>query len=237
MGQDTSFDPEGIPTRLQNRCEFLQLFGKGLGYGAVATVLPACGGDGGGSGSSSPDEGPSVVPKPVVPLASPEYTALKRTSFGPHRDAMTAIKNLGIGNYLEQQLDYVNISDGSLEADIQALFPLTLRTPLQLIDGFPDNICSVVLEMISATQYRQMFSQRQLYEIMVEFWSDHFNIHLVNGLGPTLKPFDDQQVIRVHALGNFRALLHASAESGAMQFYLDNFLNQAIAPNENYAAN
>jgi hypothetical protein len=235
MGKDTSFDPEGILTRLQNRREFLQLFGKGLGYGAVATVLPACGGGGGGSGSSSPDEGPSVVPKPVVPLASPEYTALKRTSFGPHRDAMTAIKNLGISNYLEQQLDYVNISDGSLEADIQALFPLTLQTPLQLIDGFPDNIFSVALEMISATQYRQMFSQRQLYEIMVEFWSDHFNIHLVNGLGPTLKPFDDQQVIRVHALGNFRDLLHASAKSGAMQFYLDNFLNQAIAPNENYA--
>jgi uncharacterized protein (DUF1800 family) len=80
-----------------------------------------------------------------------------------------------------------------------------------------------------------MFSKRQLYEVMVEFWSDHFNIHLVNGLGPTLKPFDDQQVIRQHALGNFSDLLHASAKSAAMQFYLDNFLNQAVAPNENYA--
>ena len=70
--------------------------------------------------------------------------------------------------------------------------------------------------MISATQYRQMFGSRQLFEIMVEFWSDHFNIHLNNGLGPTLKPFDDQQVIRTHALGNFRDLLHASAKSPAM---------------------
>jgi len=148
---------------------------------------------------------------------------------------LAAIKNLGISNYLEQQLDYLNITDGSLEADIQASFPLTLQTPLQLIGGFPDNIFSVALEMIAATQYRQMFSKRQLYEIMVEFWSDHFNIHLVNGLGPTLKPFDDQQVIRQHALGKFSDLLHASAKSGAMQFYLDNFLNQAVAPNENYA--
>ena len=89
--------------------------------------------------------------------------------------------------------------------------------------------------MIGAAQYRQMFSQRQLYEVMVEFWSDHFNIHLVNGLGPTLKPEDDRQVIRAHALGNFRDLLHASAKSPSMLFYLDNFFNLASAPNENYA--
>jgi hypothetical protein len=233
MEKNTSLDLEGILARLQNRREFLQLFGKGLGYGAVATVLPACGG---GSSGSTDDEAPQAsAPKSVVPEASREYTALKRTSFGPHRDELIAIKNLGISNYLEQQLDYLNITDGSLEAHIQASFPLTLQTPLQLIEGFPDNIFGVALEMIAATQYRQMFSKRQLYEIMVEFWSDHFSIHLVNGLGPTLKPFDDQQVIRVHALGNFHDLLHASAKSGAMQFYLDNFLNQAVAPNENYA--
>jgi len=232
MEKDTSLDLEGVLARLQNRREFLQLFGKGLGYGAVATVLPACGG---GSSGSADDDSPVPAPKPAIPAASREYSALKRTSFGPHRDALIAIKNLGVDNYLEQQLDYLNIPDGSLEADIQAMFPLTLQTPLQLLDGFPDNIFSVALEMIAATQYRQMFSKRQLYEIMVEFWSDHFNIHLVNGLGPTLKPFDDQQVIRQHALGKFSDLLHASAKSGAMQFYLDNFLNQAVAPNENYA--
>ena len=63
------------------------MFGRGLGYGALATVLPACGG-GGGSGSDD-DAVPvatanlSPIPKPQVP----EYSALKRTSFGPHRDA------------------------------------------------------------------------------------------------------------------------------------------------------
>ena len=89
--------------------------------------------------------------------------------------------------------------------------------------------------MTGATQYRQIFSRRQLYEVMVEFWSDHFNIHLLNGLGPTLKPADDIQVIRAHALGNFGDLLRASAHSPSMLFYLDNYLNQASAPNENYA--
>ncbi len=65
MGQDTSFDLESILARLQNRREFLQLFGKGLGYGALATMLPACGG---GGGSSSSDEDSPVILKPVKSL-------------------------------------------------------------------------------------------------------------------------------------------------------------------------
>jgi len=230
MANDKSFDLDGILERLQNRREFLQFFGKGLGYSALATILPACGGS--SSGSSNEPLPPQRI---VIPKASPEYTALKRTSFGPHRDELTSINNLGITPYLEQQLDHLNIDVSALEAEIATQFPLTLQTPAQLILNFPDNIFDVATQMIAATQYRQMFSQRQLYEIMVEFWSDHFNIHLVNGLGPTLKPYDDQQVIREHALGNFRELLHASAKSSAMLFYLDNFLNQASAPNENYA--
>jgi uncharacterized protein (DUF1800 family) len=232
MGKEPSFDLESILAKLQNRREFLQLFGKSLGYGALATMLPACGG---GGGSSSSDEVSVTVQKPVIPAASPEYTVLKRTSFGAHRDELATIKNLGISNYLEQQLTLPAAVDAALEAEIQAKFPLVLQTPPDLLAGFPDNIFNVAIEMISATQYRQTFSKRQLFEVMVEFWSDHFNIHLVNGLGPTLKPYDDRQVIRLHALGNFRDLLHASAKSGAMQFYLDNFLNQAVAPNENYA--
>lgn len=232
MANDKSFDLDGILGRLQNRREFLQFFGKGLGYGALGTMLPACG----GSGSGSSDD--ALPPQRIaIPKASSEYTVLKRTSFGPHRDELASIKNLGITPYLEQQLDHLNIDVSALEAEIATQFPLTLQTPAQLILNFPDNIFDVATQMIAATQYRQMFSQRQLFEIMVEFWSDHFNIHLVNGLGPTLKPHDDQQVVRKHALGNFRDLLHASAKSSAMLFYLDNFINQAgpDGANENYA--
>ncbi len=233
MADDTVFDLDGILARLQNRREFLQLLGKGLGYGAIATVLPACG----GSSSDSADEpsSPASPPKIAVPKASPEYTVLKRTSFGPHRDELASIKNIGITDYLERQLDYENINVDALETEIATQFPLTLQTPAGLIQNFPNNIFDVATQMIAATQYRQMFSGRQLFEIMVEFWGDHFNIHLVNGLGPTLKPYDDRQVIREHALGNFRELLHASAKSPAMLFYLDNFFNQVGGPNENYA--
>ena len=239
MAEDTSSELDKILTSLQDRREFLALFGKGLGYGALATVLPACGGGGGGGGggSGSSDEAAPVV----VPKASREYSVLKRTSFGPHRDELASINNLGISAYLENQLDHLNIDVAALEVEIATRFPLSLQTPVQLFAGFPNNIFEVATQMIAATQYRQMFSKRQLHEIMVEFWSDHFNIHLVNGLGPTLKPFDDQQVIRDYALGkpgmlgNFSELLHASAKSSAMLFYLDNFLSAAGNPNENYA--
>jgi len=215
---------------LRNRREFLKLFAKGFGYSALASALPACGGGGGGGGNPG-----QSVQTAVIPQASSEYTALKRTSYGVHRDALSAIQNMGIDAYLEEQLDYTQIDDGNLEGTIQTLFPLTRQSPAQLIGGFPDNIATIAQQMTGATQYRQIFSRRQLYEVMVEFWSDHFNIHLLNGLGPTLKPEDDRQVIRTHALGNFRDLLHASAKSPAMLFYLDNFFNLASAPNENYA--
>ncbi len=225
MDKQTPFDLSTVLDSLHSRRDFIKLFGKGLGYTALASSLPAC---------SSSDDGPAPL---VIPQASAEYTTLKRTSFGVHRDALSSIQSMGIDAYLEQQLDHTNINDGNLEATIQNLFPLTTQTAEQLYAGFPDNIYSVATQMIAAAQYRQMFSQRQLYEVMVEFWSDHFNIHLVNGLGPTLKPEDDLHVIRSHALGNFRDMLHASAKSPAMLFYLDNFLNvaSASAPNENYA--
>ncbi|NOY67763.1 MAG: DUF1800 domain-containing protein [Gammaproteobacteria bacterium] len=224
MDIDKKNNGKFILDNLQTRREFLKLLGKGLGYSAILTSLPGCGG-----GGSSP------TPVAQIPMASPEYVTLKRTSFGVHRDELASIQAIGINAYLEQQLNYQNINDDNLENTLRTRFPLAFQTPAQLYAGFPENTQDINVDMISATQHRQIFSKRQLYEVMVEFWSDHFNIQLLNGLGPTLKPTDDLQVIRIHALGNFRDLLQASASSPSMIFYLDNFFNQAAAPNENYA--
>ncbi len=218
---------DAVLDSLRNRREFLQLLAKGLGYTSLVSLLPGCGGGGGGEGTTTPES--------AVPAASESYRVLKRTSFGVHRDELARMQNLGVSAYLEEQLDHLLIDDGSLESDLRALFPLVFQTPAQLYAGFPDNIGEVARQMVAATQYRQIFSRRQLYEVMVEFWSDHFNIQFLNGLCPALKPRDDLEVVRAHALGNFRDLLHASAGSPAMLFYLDNFYNIASAPNENYA--
>jgi len=82
---------------------------------------------------------------------------------------------------------------------------------------------------------RQVYSKRQLYELIVEFWTDHFNIYAEKGNCFYLKTVDDREVIRKHALGSFRDLIWASAHSPAMMVYLDNQANHKGAPNENYA--
>lgn len=232
-----------IISRILNRREFVNLMSRGMGGSALAFSslhLSGCGnggsGDSNGNDDSEDDDtgnNDNTDTNNVDP--SPEYTVLKRTSFGVSQSSMAQIESQGINEFLEQQLDYQAIDDGNLEATIATLFPLTQATAAELLAGFPDNIGDVAVQMASATQYRQIYSKRQLYEIMVEFWSDHFTIHLLNGLGPTLKPIDDRDVIRQHALGNFRDLLHASAKSPAMLFYLDSYINQLAAPNENYA--
>lgn len=70
---------------------------------------------------------------------------------------------------------------------------------------------------------RSVESDRQLYEVMVDFWSNHFNIDATKVRAA--KVVDEQQVIRPHAMGKFRDLLGASANSAAMMIYLDNQLS------------
>jgi uncharacterized protein (DUF1800 family) len=70
---------------------------------------------------------------------------------------------------------------------------------------------------------------------MVEFWTNHFNVYILDGNARYYKTVDDREVIRRHAMGKFGDLLRASARSPAMLFYLDNFLNVASGPQENYA--
>lgn len=69
-------------------------------------------------------------------------------------------------------------------------------------------------------------SEKQLNEVMVDFWSNHFNIDATKVRAA--KVVDDQQVIRPHVLGKFRDLLNASSTSAAMMIYLDNA--QSVAP-------
>ncbi len=92
-----------------------------------------------------------------------------------------------------------------------------------------------IIELILAAIYRALYSPRQLFERMTIFWTDHFNIHIFSDLAFLLKPTDDREVVRAHAMGSFPELLSASAHSPAMLSYLTNDSNVKGAPNENYA--
>ena len=76
---------------------------------------------------------------------------------------------------------------------------------------------------------RAVYSERQLQEVMVDFWTNHFNVYAAKGADRWLLISYDRDTIRPHTLGKFADLLRATAESPAMLFYLDNF--QSLSPN------
>jgi uncharacterized protein (DUF1800 family) len=90
-------------------------------------------------------------------------------------------------------------------------------------EGFrPGVSVQVVGELLTAKLVRATESKRQLQEVLVDFWSNHFNLDVKKQAVRTLKTADERDVIRPHVLGRFRDLLGASAKSPAMLIYLDN---------------
>ena len=81
-------------------------------------------------------------------------------------------------------------------------------------------------ELMEQKIIRAVSSERQLQEVLVDFWFNHFNISMRKG--PLIQPFlteYERDVVRPHVLGRFRDLLGAVAESPAMLLYLDNWLS------------
>lgn len=149
---------------------------------------------------------------------------------------------LGFGQYIEYHLAHTAISDkvldgylGSTSSEVQGqeVFATLWMTPYQL--GQQTSTTNIMNAQIRAMILRAAYSQRQLFERVVEFWSDHFNIWIgQDELIQRLKTPDDRDVIRKYALTTFGDLLRASAKSPAMLAYLDNNLNTRTGGNENY---
>src|SRR5207237_6837123 len=74
---------------------------------------------------------------------------------------------------------------------------------------------------------RAMYSERQLQEVLVDFWFNHFNVYAGKGRTAEFLPDYERDVIRPHVFDHFRDLLEADAKSPAMLFYLDNWLSAA----------
>jgi uncharacterized protein (DUF1800 family) len=87
----------------------------------------------------------------------------------------------------------------------------------------------VVDELYQAKLIRAIYSERQLEEVMTDFWFNHFNVFVGKGPERLLLTNYEQDVIRPRALGRFEDLLVATAKSPAMLFYLDNWLS--VGPN------
>jgi len=88
-------------------------------------------------------------------------------------------------------------------------------------------------ELAQAKLLRAVYSERQLDEVMNDFWFNHFNVFIGKGPDRYMITAYERDVIRPHALGKFKDLLVATAKSPAMLFYLDNW--QSVGPNSDLA--
>jgi uncharacterized protein (DUF1800 family) len=107
------------------------------------------------------------------------------------------------------------------------LLPAAYRRQALLISNPQQGI---VNEVIEAKLQRAVLSNRQLEEVLVDFWFNHFNVSVTKQQVRNLLPSYERDAIRPHVLGRFRDMLLATARHPAMLFYLDNHLSQAPRP-------
>lgn len=190
--------------------------------------------------------GPGRTGEPELPPLG--VVAHARMAFGHAPGDLDAFEALGstdgerLTAFIQQQLDdYELLDDSDLEARLAAGGFTTLGktreqlwTEHMLVPDDPVNWYQPLSDLTMATLMRQTYSKRQLLEVIVDFWHNHFNI-----CGSDVAPMmvhQDRDVLRPHALGSFRDLLGAVAASPSMLLYLDGAVNTKDGtPNENYA--
>jgi uncharacterized protein (DUF1800 family) len=172
------------------------------------------------------------------PEASDEEKAAKKT-----QDQATAVriagqlfalpKNQRMAFLLQQpvpdRIAFANNLPGDMRNQLNADFTPREREALLGMQGGIGSAYQIGSELAQAKVLRSILSERQLQEVMTDFWFNHFNIFLPKDSDQWYTTAYECDTIRPLALGKFRDLLLATAESPAMMVYLDNWLS--IGPN------
>jgi uncharacterized protein (DUF1800 family) len=176
---------------------------------------------------------------------------VNRLSFGARPGDYEQVQAMGVDRYIQSQLNPAQIPEPpALTAKLTTLPSLAIdagsmvqlfRTPKDPANPNAKNEALIttgrdILKAATAARlWRAIDSPRQLEEVMVDFWFNHFNVHSGKGRTKIWLNSYEQTAIRPHALGKFRDLLSATARHPAMLYYLDNWQNTAKGLNENYA--
>ncbi len=140
----------------------------------------------------------------------------------------------GARAWFDKQLDVGSVPD-TRASTLRSWWPSLNRTPAQLwqrqLDG-TEGGWAVMQDLQRYQIARRMISQRQVHEVMSEFWQHHLNVP-VDGDGVFTHRVSYDETVREHALGSFADLLYATTTHPAMGIYLDNAVSTATNPNEN----
>jgi uncharacterized protein (DUF1800 family) len=172
---------------------------------------------------------------------------LSRLAFGARPGDVDRVRSMGVDRWIAMQLQPSRIRDTAAERIVAGLPTLSMSSrelferhpPPQVVRREQGSMRSrddsaevrraaqesrrVLAEMQIAKVARAVASERQLEEVMVDFWENHFTVFAGKGPERYFIASYQREAIRPHALGNFRDLLGAVAKSPAMLFYLDNW--------------
>src|SRR5262249_51671242 len=181
---------------------------------------------------------PAVVPSPPPAKTSspsanqaPNLAAQKaETGSAPGAAATSLTNEMQMGAKKEAGAPESQKSEAvkTLEAMVRPDSPQANAAPKPTPP--PKNPQMIVTELQRAKLLRAVYSDRQLYEVMVDFWENHFSIFANKDDDRYLLTGFDRETIRPFALGRFRDLLGATAHSPAMLFYLDNWRSSVPRP-------
>ena len=197
--------------------------------------------------------------QPLLTARDSALHALDRLGYGPRPGDLDRVARMGVMRWIDQQLDPGAIDDRVLLArerqadilrydrdDLSRIFVAAMqerRERQQRMDTSEDRPGArertarrLAGQFQDLVVVRAVLSERQLDEVMADFWANHFNVFLGKAADRFLLPDYIEHVIRPHALGRFVDLLLATAQSPAMLFYLDNWESVSPEPRSGFAA-
>ena len=170
---------------------------------------------------------PATPPPPGAPAAQPLADLLAPPQIRVLRNG-TPQERLAMFQSLppDKQDEVIGAMPPPLRQSLFAAAPPDVRRKLEMSAG-PAQV--VARDLMESKVLRAVYSNRQLDEVLADFWFNHFNVFLDKGADRYLITEYDRETIRPHVLGKFRDLLEATAKSPAMLFYLDNW--QSVGAN------
>ena len=178
---------------------------------------------------------------------------LNRIAYGPGPGDVARVAQMGVKRYIEIQLDPAGMDYPAALADRLRTLEMANRSAGESVAEFvelrrdvrneeegakkrrAETLRAMAQQTAEARLVRAIHSPRQLEEVMVDFWYNHFNVFADKGPDRALVASYERDAIRPFVFGSFRSMLGATAKHPAMLYYLDNQLSKAGALNENYA--